>query len=102
MEPNDLMPVHNPNLLAHIHNLWCERWLSDNLTMHQSRKTRSQKTSIFNAWLRNNYGSKRFVMAILETGLSWVTTSDAAEHSGSASGANDHNMMIVDPQQTIT
>ena len=40
-------------------------------------------------------------MAILKTGLSWATTSGAAEHSGSEYDANDHNIAIVDPQQTI-
>ncbi len=74
----------------------------ENLNHKQRKKTYSQKTSIFSAWMRNNYGSKRFVMAILETGLSWATTSGATEHSGSASDANDHNIGMVDDQQTIT
>jgi len=101
VEPNDLMPVNNPNLLAYMHNLWCERWLNDNLTMEQRRKKRSQKTNIFNAWLRQHYGNKHLVMAILETGLSWGTTSGAAEHFAAACHASDHGIAIVDPQQTM-
>ena len=41
-------------------------------------------------------------MAILETGLSWGTTSGAAEHFAAACHASDHGIAIVDPQQTMT
>jgi len=102
VELNDFAPINNTKTLAHIHNLWCDKWLIDNLAEEQLQKTDSQQTSIFSAWMRRNYGSKRFVMAILETGMSWATMSGAAEHIGTVCDANEHGIAIVGPQQTMT
>ena len=46
--------------------------------------------------MRNTYGSKRFVMAIMETGISWATSSSAAEHSA------DTDIPTGAPEDTIT
>jgi len=102
VEQDDLKPIDNTHLLSYVYNLWCVRWLKEHLNEQQLQKTKGQQTIIFDTWLRNNYGSRRFVMAILKTGLSWATTSGAAEHCGSESDANDHNVAIVGPQRTIT
>ena len=82
--------------------------------MEQQRKKRTQHTSIFTAWLRNQYGGKRFVMAIIETGLSWATPSGAAEHTSSrgdssasksidtAEHSRDADIVIGAPQHAAT
>ena len=89
VEQNDLNTITEPNVRAGIHNMWMHKWLRENLTSEQQQKTRSEQKSIVAAWLRNQYGSKRFVMAIIETGLSWAAPSGATEHthSGAASSA---------------
>ena len=102
VELDDLKPIDNTHLLSYVYNQWCVSWLKENLNEKQLQKSKDQQTIIYDNWLRNNYGSRRFVMAILKTGLSWATTSGAAEHSGSASDANDHNVASVDPQRIIT
>ena len=119
VEKGDLKAIADPRVRAIIvraiiHNTWMRKWLRENLTEQQRQKSTSQQTSIFSAWLRNQYGSKRFVMAIIETGLSWATPSGAAEHKGSRAassasnplGAAEHSpgtdIAIGAPEHTIT
>ena len=95
VEEDDLKAITDPGVRANIHNIWCNKWLQENLTEQQRRYSRSKQTSMFAAWLRNHYGSKRFVMAIIETGFSWATPSGAAEHSPGtdiAIGAPEHTI----------
>ena len=42
------------------------------MTEEQWYGTWSQKTSIFNAWLKNEYGHKHIASAMLQTGISWA------------------------------
>ena len=101
-EEDDLKPITDSMKLANFHNTWMHSWLRDNLTAEQKKdKSSSQQTSIFGAWLRNNYGSKRFVMAIAESGLSWATASGATEHSAAASSAGDADVPIGSPEYSI-
>ena len=114
VEKDDLKAITDPEASKNIHNMWMHEWLQENLTEKQRRKAPNQQTSIFSAWLHNHYGSKRFVMAIIETGLSWATPSDEAEHkgSGAASSASnafaaaehspDTDIAIGAPEHTIT
>ena len=97
-EADDLKAITDEDVRGNIHTTWCNEWLRDNLTEKQRGYRRSQQTSIFGAWLRNHYGGKRFVMAIIETGLSWATASGAAEHTGSP----DTDIVIGAPEPTIT
>ena len=101
VQHDDFKAITKANDLKWIHNHWCRAWMNRNLTEVQWEKTESQRTSIFSAWLRNNYGSKSFVMAILETGLSWATRSGAAEHTGSSSNANSVVNGCVEADQRI-
>ena len=47
------------------------QFIRDDLRPDQKRKRASHKSSCFAAMLKNKYGGKRFVMAILQTGTSW-------------------------------
>ena len=83
-QPDDTQPMNDQNLCEQVHNTWMNSWLRDNLTPAQEVKSRSGKTSIFNVHVHNVYGSKRFVMAMLQTGLSWAPGADAPERSDCA------------------
>ena len=49
-------------------------WLENELTDAQRQKRRAAKTSLFGAWVHQNMGVKQFVMAIWQTGITWVPT----------------------------
>ena len=48
------------------------QWIGEELTGEQKRKKWNQKTSIFDAFVNNNYGGKLFVMAVWQTGITWL------------------------------
>ena len=97
-EPDDMKAIRNADTLAAIHNAWMSNWLERKLNYEQRRKPRSSNTSFFSAWLRNNYGSKRFVIAILETGFSWSTPTDPASSAGDLC---QRDIAIGAPEHTI-
>ena len=70
-EPDDAAPIHAPDVKAAIWNLWCKQWLYANLNEEQRQYKRREQTSIFNAIMKQRYGHKYFVMAMLETGITW-------------------------------
>jgi hypothetical protein len=67
---------------------WCADWLEHELRPDQMLLRPSQKTSIFNVWVRKTYGSKHVLCGLLETGLTWAPPQEfvgkdfdgAAEH----------------------
>ena len=63
-----------------------DKWIAEELREDQRLEERRVETSYFGAWMRNTYGSKHFVMAIIEAGLSWAAPAGASEH-GSSSAA---------------
>ena len=79
-EPDDLQPIPDAGVCAEIHNAWMDEWLAKNLSEAQKKKKRREHTSIFNVWLHQTYGSKRFVMAMLQTGLSWASVDPGTNH----------------------
>ena len=88
-QPDDTQPIEDEDTRADIWNTWSRDWLAANLTQEQQKKTRSQKTSIFNAYMKGAYGDKRFVFAMLQTGITWAPSAEqlsgigAAEHAAS-------------------
>ena len=52
-------------------NTMMNEWLATNLRSDQEELKTARKTSIFGAYLNRTYGSKQFVIAIWESGLSW-------------------------------
>ena len=68
---DDCTPISDSDTRAQIWNEWCNDFLRKELNAEQRSYTRAQQTSIFNAYMRNRYGSKTFVFALLQTGMSW-------------------------------
>ena len=77
VENDDMKVIPDAKVRTQIHSIWMHKWFETELTAEQREKSASQQASFFSAWVRNEYGSKRFVMAIIETGLSWAMPSGA-------------------------
>ena len=55
-------------------------WISTQLTPEQKGLAMRKKSSIYNAWVRNSFGSRAFFLAVLELGLNMMP-SGAPEHA---------------------
>ena len=55
-------------------------WLEEHPTPEQVKETASQKTSIFGVWVRKTFGSKAFLCATFQCGLT-LMPSGAPEHA---------------------
>ena len=66
--------------VSKVYTDWMHEWLRTKLRDDQLRKTTSQKTSIFNAYVKKTFGGKAFVIAVLQCG-STLMPSGAAEHA---------------------
>ena len=71
-EPDDRKPILCLNRLAKMWVDWQRKWFPENLTFAQKQGSHSQKTSIFNAYVRRVAGDKHFVMAFWATGVPWA------------------------------
>ena len=78
-EPNDEAPITDSDVRAKMYRTWMNEWFtnSDNrnkhpLTAEQAARPRSNKTSIFHAHVKNEYGGKHFVMAVWQLGITWA------------------------------
>ena len=66
--------------VAKIFTRWMHDFIATELRSDQQAKKESQKTSIFSAWVRNTFGSKAFLCAILQNGFN-IMPSGAPEHA---------------------
>ena len=73
---------------------WMHERLRDHLRPEHKRKTPSQKSSIFGAWIRKTFGSKAFLMAIWQTGLN-IMPSGAPEHARKFPSASDRALQCL-------
>jgi len=87
-EPDDQKEISSRDQLAEMWNQWSAEWCSDNLTEEQQWKKEAQKTSIFNAYVFKNFGSKHFVMALWQTGVTWAPSHPMVE--ANSKGAAEH------------
>ena len=74
VQKNDTVPIQDRDTLAKMYTAWMHEWLRTNLSLKQQGYKFNQKSSIFCAWLKNNYGGKAFVMALWQTGIQWAPT----------------------------
>jgi hypothetical protein len=83
-EPNDRRKIEELDTLNDMHNKWMHEWLEKNLTSEQRCQTQNKKTSIFAAYLNREFGGKRFVMALWQTGIQWAPTPEMIrdDHNG--------------------
>ena len=100
-EKDDLKPITDSRKLDRFHDTWMKKWLRKNLTAEQQQKSKPEQSRIFAEWLCNNYGSKRFVLAMAEIGLTSATPSGATEHSAAASRASDAAVPIRSPTSSM-
>ena len=64
-------PITDPTICCQVHNYWQNKFIAEDLRPEQRRKKTNEKTSAFAAMLKKTYGSRRFVMAIFQSGMSW-------------------------------
>ena len=73
VETDDTEPIQDRDKLANLYTTWMHEWLRENLTQKQQSFDNKQKSSIFAAFLKKNYGGKAFVMALWQTGIQWLS-----------------------------
>ena len=66
--------------MSQVYTKWMHKWIGTQLRPDQQGKTWSQKTSIFNVYVKKTFGGKAFIVAILQCG-SALMPSGAAEHA---------------------
>ena len=71
VEADDTAPISDSAVVAKAYTNWTHHWIENELRPDQQRLDYSNKTSIFNAYLRRIYGSKYFVLALISTGITW-------------------------------
>jgi hypothetical protein len=84
----DSKAIADEKVRAKIYTEWMHDWLEANLTEEQQTYKFSRRSSIFAAWMKQRYGGKLFLMALLETGITWapskqlleIDNDDAVEH----------------------
>ena len=89
-------------------NAWRAEWYSRELRPDQRRKSSSQRSSIFNAFVRARFGSTQFAKAVLRVGVHVMPTrratgeggvfggGGAAEHASTLAEANAHRQRCLD------
>ena len=94
-EPDDTRPIQNYTTRKNMHNAWMHEWFNGkdehgvwNLTEEQHYKPERKKTSIFGTYLNNNFGGKKFVMALWQTGIQWAPPQELLDRSHN--GALEH------------
>jgi hypothetical protein len=70
-EPDDRKPILCQDWLVQMWVDWQRKWFPENLTRARNQRSHSQKTSIFNAFVRRTAGDKHFVIAFWATGVPW-------------------------------
>ena len=71
-----LSEIELRDLINHLRH----QWISTELMPKQKNLAMRRKTSIYNAWVRNRFGSRAFFLAVLELGLNMMP-SGAPEHA---------------------
>ena len=71
-EPDDRRPIYCQERLAHMWLDWQRDWFAASLTREQTQLTWAKKTSIWNAFIKREAGTKHFVMAFWQTGVPWA------------------------------
>ena len=89
----DAEPSTDRRICCEVHDHWQNKFIAEDLGPEQRQKSTSDKILAFAAMLKNTYGSKRFVMAIIQSGMNCAAHAGASEHgsSGSAAGPSGTN-----------
>jgi hypothetical protein len=71
-QEDDTAPIKDSAARSRLHCLWFADFQQSIMTAEQRKKKTRFQTSAFNAYLKNNFGGKNFIMAVWQTGLSWA------------------------------
>jgi hypothetical protein len=83
-EADPTQPIYDSQVIAKMWTQWMWKWLNTSLRPDQQRKRDSQKTSIFGAYVRKTYGNKSFVLALMQTGVTWAPPLDLVRQDHAA------------------
>ena len=83
-EKDDTAPIVDPERLKRMFKTWMNDFLREKLTAEQKKKDHSKQTSMFAAYMKNNFGGKPFVMGLWQTGIQWAppTSMLTTDHNG--------------------
>ena len=84
---DDTLPIKNLKDRSRLHGMWFKDF-QKTLTDEQRQQKHRKHTSAFNAYLKNQYGGKFFVMAVWQLGLSWAPTQQMLDND--YNGALEH------------
>ena len=89
MQPDDRVPITDSRVCATMHNQWSREFQELIMSPEQrANKLPKQRTSAFNAYLNKNFGGKKFIMAVWQSGISWAPPPDMMEND--RNGALEH------------
>ena len=88
VEPDDRRPIYCRDKLAKMWTDWQKEWFTTDLTPQQKTLKHSEKTSIWNVYIKREMGRKHFVMAFWQTGVPWAPPLDML--NSNSSGALEH------------
>ena len=71
-EPDDRRPIYCQDRLARMWTDWQRECFAENLTPQQNQRKCRHKSSIWNAFVKRAAGTKHFVIAIWQTGVTWA------------------------------
>lgn len=57
-----------------MHAQWLQEFIDHELSPLQQSRSRSRQTSMFEAYLKNNFGGRAPVMSLWQTGVTWAPT----------------------------
>ena len=72
IEPDDTRAIKDSDKLGRLWVAWQKDWIRRELTAEQKRREWMRQTSIFNSWSHSQMGGRLFVMAVWQTGVTWV------------------------------
>ena len=87
VQPDDRAPITDSRVRAGMHNHWF-RDFHENMSDEQRGKAPKFRSSIFNTYLHKNFGGKKWIMAVWQSGISWAPPPDMMEND--RNGALEH------------
>ena len=86
-EDDDAKPIRCYKTRDRMYNEWLNDFREFQLNDYQKMKSSNQQASIFRAYLHKNCGGLYFVMAVWQTGLTWLVPEELANNQR---GATEH------------
>jgi len=88
VQEHDDVPIEDPDERTWLCNKWRADFRKNELTYEQQGKSDNAQNSMFNSYLKNKFGGKRFIFAVWEMGITWGATEEM--FTKDARGATEH------------